>query len=172
MDVTPVTRPGPTPAKERMRRSRARRRERDAALARTLLQDASGTTPADALRGACLDALASGRPGGVDPLVNVATVLLQSERIDRERRRNLIESARYVSVDVFDRWHSALVEFGARITALGDTLPGMLTGADEAEIARVLRRELRAALADLQAVVNRIETGPADRATAPRSLAA
>ena len=155
-----------------MRRSRARRRERDAALARTLLQDASGTTPADALRGACLDALASGRPGGVDPLVNVATVLLQSERIDRERRRNLVEGARYVDRSVFEGWHTALVEFGARLAALGDTLPAQVAGCDEAAAATVLRREIRAALGDLQNVVDALETGPAGRATEPRTLAA
>ena len=59
--------------------------------------------------GRALDALASGRPGGVDPLVNVATVLLQSERIDRERRRNLVEgSPGYVDRAVFESWHTAL----------------------------------------------------------------
>ena len=133
-----------------------------------------GTTPADALRGACLDALASGRPGGVDPLVNVGSVLLTAERIDRERRRNLVEGARLIDRAVFDGWHTALVEFGARLTALGDTLPGMLAGCDEAAIAGVLRRELRAALGDLQAVVDALETGtgPPGRATESRTLAA
>ena len=155
-----------------MRKSRQRRRDRDAAVARRLLADASGTTPAEALRGACLDALASGRPGGVDPLVNVATVLLQSERIDRERRRNLIEGSRFVSRDVFAGWHTALVEFGQRLTALGDTLPGQVAGRDEATAATVLRREIRAALTDLQAVVDRLETGPADCGEDARTLAA
>ena len=162
------------PPAERMRRSRQRRRERDAALARRLLADADGATPADALRAACLDALAAGRPGGADPFVNVGSVLLTAERIDRERRRNLVEGARLIDRAVFDGWHTALVEFGARLTALGDTLPGMLAGCDEAAIAGVLRRELRSAFGDLQAVVDALETGtgPAGRATESRPLAA
>ena len=70
------------------------------------------------------------------------------------------EGARLVSRDVITTWHGALTEFGARLTALGDTLPGMLTGTDEAEIARIVQREIRAALGDLQNVVDAIETGP------------
>ena len=74
------------------------------------------------------------------------------------------EGARLVSRDVITTWHGALTEFGARLTALGDTLPGMLTGTDEAEIARIVQREIRAALGDLQNVVDAIETGLARRA--------
>ena len=155
----------PTPGAERTRKSRARRRARDAAIARTLLRDATGDSPADALRAACVDALASGRPGAVDALVPVAGVLLSVEKIDAARRRNRVDAAALIPATTVDVWAGALVSFGARLSGLVKTLPAEVASMqDETAIEAVLDREVSGALADLQRVVDGLggeQTAPA-----------
>ena len=159
MAVTAVT-AGPTSGAERTRRSRARRRARDAAIAQTLLRDATGESPADALRAAAVDALASGRPGAVDALVPVAGVLLAVEKIDMARRRNRVEGAKLIPASTVDTWHGALVTFGQRLAGLVKTLPAEVAPLSaESEVEAVLQREVDAALVDLQTVVDRLSGG-------------
>ena len=155
----------PTPGAERTRKSRARRRARDAAIAQTLLRDATGVSPADALRVAAVDALASGRPGAVDALVPVAGVLLAVEKIDAARRRNRVEGAKLIPAEVVTTWHGALVEFGQRLATLAKTLPAEVAPLqDETAIEAMLEREVSGALADLQRVVDALGGAPAPAA--------
>ena len=122
------------------------------------------------MRHACVDALASGRPGAVDALVPVATVLLSVEKIAAARRRNCVEGAKLIPASTVDTWAGALVTFGQRLAGLVKTLPAEVASLqDETAIEAVLEREVAAALADLQTVVDQLGGERSTPAAHPRA---
>ena len=124
------------------------------------MADARTETPADALRTAALDALNAGRPAAVDALLSVAGLMLTAEKIDSARRRNLIEAARWIPRSVTNEWGAAVAEFGRRLIALAQTLPGALVPLDdEVAIEALLTREIEGALSELQRTVDAISAG-------------